>query len=167
MDRYGCLKDMNQFSDVCSASPVNNQILFLNGNGSHFKTLTLIQMKCKNIQPFVLKSGDSINDHTKNNVPNFKLKYLYNVEKSVWMLKYGAKHISTHHMNSVSVEACDSFKVFARNIVREIFLKTNLHPLRPPDFTTNTKAWDPPIKLSSGDKAEEINNISRHTFKPI
>ena len=50
---------------------------------------TKIQMKCQNIQPFLLKSGNSTNDHPKYNDPNAKLKSLYNEAKDLWILKYG------------------------------------------------------------------------------
>ena len=91
MDRDGWLKSTTQFSNVCGTSPVNNQILLFDGHCSHFGNVALRQIMCKKIQLFVLKSGHSINNHTNDNVPNAKLKSLYNVEKSVWMLKYGMK----------------------------------------------------------------------------
>ena len=40
-------------------------------------------------------------------------------------------------------------------------------PLRPTDFTTNTQMCASFIQVYSGDNAEEINNISRHTVAPI
>ena len=39
-------------------------------------------MQSKNIQPFILKAGDSINDHPNENGPNSKLKALYNILKA-------------------------------------------------------------------------------------
>ena len=36
MDREGWLKTMTKFSNICSAPPINNQILFY-GHGSHFE----------------------------------------------------------------------------------------------------------------------------------
>ena len=70
MDRDGWLKAMTQFSNICSASPVNNQILFFDGNDSHFINRALTLMQIKNIQPFIVKAGDSINDHPNDNMPN-------------------------------------------------------------------------------------------------
>ena len=89
MDRDGWLKAMNQFFNICVASPVNNQILFFNGHDSHFDDRTLTQIQNKNIQPFILKAGDSINNQPNDNGPNSKLKALYNILKAKWMLKYG------------------------------------------------------------------------------
>ena len=133
MDRYGWLKAMNQFSNVCGDSPVNNQILFYDGHDSHFKYFELRKMMCKNIQPFVLKLGDSINDQTNDNIPNAKLKSLYNVAKSAWTLKYGTTKFSPHHMNSVLVEEWDPFMISDGNIIRDSFEK-KIYP--PSDLLT-------------------------------
>ena len=89
MDRYGWLKSVTQLSNVCSASPVNNQILFFSVHEVHFDDRALRKLKCVNKQPFVLKAGDSNNDQTNYNGPNFTLKSMYNDVKDPWMLKYG------------------------------------------------------------------------------
>ena len=104
MDIDGWLKAMTQFSNICGASPVNNQILFFDGNDSHFENRALTQMQIKNIHPFILKAGDSINDQSDDNGPNSKLNDLYNHSKAKWMLKYGNTRFQPHHMNSVLVE---------------------------------------------------------------
>ena len=65
----------------------------------------LTKMKSKNIQPFILKAGDSINDHPNDNGPNSTLKALYNRSKAKWMMKYGTMRFQPHHMNVVLVEA--------------------------------------------------------------
>ena len=69
-DRDRWLKAMTKFSNICGASPVNNQILFFDGHDSHFDDHDLTQMQSKNIQPFILKAGDSINDQPNDNGPN-------------------------------------------------------------------------------------------------
>ena len=97
MDRERWLKVMTQFSNICGASPVNNQILFFDGNDSHFDDVALRQIMCKKIQPFVLKSDESVNDQPNDNGPNAKLNYLYNVANSVWMLKYGTEFFTSPH----------------------------------------------------------------------
>ena len=114
---------MNQFSNVCGTSPVKNQIILFDGHDSHFDNRALRQMMYRNIQPFVMKSGNSINDQPNYNGPNSKLKSLYNVVNSVWMLKYVTTKHLPHHMNSVLVEARNAFKVSTGNIIRERFLK--------------------------------------------
>ena len=60
---------------------------------------------CKNIQPFVLKSGDSNNDQPNDNDPNSKLKSIYNVAKSVSMMKYWMTKFPPSLMNYILVEA--------------------------------------------------------------
>ena len=65
---------MTQLSTVCSASTIKNQIILLDENDSHFDNGALRSMEDKNIQPFVLKAGDSGNDQTNDNRPNKKLK---------------------------------------------------------------------------------------------
>ena len=57
-------------------------------------------------------------------------------------------------MNYVMVEAWDTFKASAGNIIKEIFAKTKLLPLIPPDLTTNTQACSASIQVSSVAKAE-------------
>ena len=123
MDRDVWRKAMTQFTNLCGASPVKNQIRFFDGHDSLFKNHILRQIKYKKIQPFVLKSGDSINNRANENVPNSKLKYLYNVVKSACILMYGRIKFSPHQMNSVLVEACYAFKVFVSNIIRDRFVK--------------------------------------------
>ena len=71
---------------------MSNKKLFFDGPESQFDDLNLINMDNQNIQTFVLKSGDSGNDQTNNNGPNIKLKYLYNVVKVFWILKYGMEN---------------------------------------------------------------------------
>ena len=129
---------MTQFSNIFGASPVNNQILLFYRNYIHFDNRALIQMKYINIQPFVPKLGNSINNQTIDNAPNSKLKSLYNVAKDSWMLKYMTTKYLPYHINYVSAEAWDTFKVSAGKVVRDRFLKTKLSPLRPPHSTTST-----------------------------
>ena len=74
MDRYRWLKAMTKFSNIFGADPVNNKILLFDRKKIHFNDGALRQIMCKNIQPFVLKAGDSINNQPNDNVPNAKLK---------------------------------------------------------------------------------------------
>ena len=145
---------MTQFSNVCGASPVNNRILLFDRHKSQFDDGALRQMMCKNIQPFVIKSSDSINDQTNNNGLNAKLKSLYKVINSTWMLKYGMKNISPPHINSFLVEAWDIFKTSYGNIIRESLEKKKLLHIIPPKLTTNTQACAASIQISYGAKAE-------------
>ena len=144
---------MTQSSKLCYSSPLNNHILFFDGHDSHFKNSALRQMMCKNIQPFVLKSGDSISNQTNHNGPNAKLKYLYKMAKSAWILTYEMTKFTPHHMNSVLVEAWYSFNISVGSIIRNRYSKTKLPPFIPLNLTTNTQACAASIQVSSGSKA--------------
>ena len=163
MDRHEWLKAMTQFSNICGASPVNNQILFFDGHDSHFGDCSLTQMQSKNIQPFILKSGDSINNQPNDNGPNSTLKALYNVSKAKWMLKYGNTRFQHHHMNYVLVEAWYAFKVSSGNIIVDSFAKTHILPLSPPNMITNTQAMVASVQTSS----KGIKNFAEDTVAPI
>ena len=152
MDSEGWIKSMTQFYNLCSVSPVNNQTIFFSGHGSHFENCALRQINCRKIKPLVLKVGDPINNHPNDNVPNYKLKSLCNVTKDVLILKYGTTKFLPRHMNSVLVEAWDTFKVSADNIIRDRFAKINLPPLTPPYLTKNTQACAAFIQVSFGSK---------------
>ena len=154
---------MTQFSNICGTSPINNQILFFDGHDSHFEDRALTQMQSKNIQPFILKAGDSINDHTNDNGPNSTLKALYNIYKAKWMLNYGTTSFQPHHMTSVLVEAWDAFKVSYGNIIVESFTNNHLPPLSPPNMITNTQAMVASVQTSS----KGINWIAEDTVAPI
>ena len=145
---------MNQFSNICGTYPVNNQILLFDGHDNYFNYGALIQMMYKNIQPFVIKSCESINDQPNYNGPNDKLKSLCNVEKSVWIMKYGTTKFSPHHMNFVLVEVWYAFKMSAGNIIKDSFAKTKLPPFSPTNLTTNFQAYAASIQVSYGSKAE-------------
>ena len=145
---------MTQFSNICGAPPIKNQIIFLGGNDSHFDDHTLRKLKFRNIQHFLLKAGVSINDQPNDNVPNTKLKSLYSEVKAKWRAKYGTTIFLPRHMNSILVEAWDAFKVSDGNITRDIFVRKKLPPFSPPDLKTNTQARTASIQVFSGAKAE-------------
>ena len=48
MDRDGWLNVMTKFSNICSASPVNNQIIFYNGHDIHFEDYAQTKTQQKN-----------------------------------------------------------------------------------------------------------------------
>ena len=55
MDREGWLKAMIQLSIICGTSPVNNQILLLDGHDSHFNDRALTQTQRNKFSPSYLK----------------------------------------------------------------------------------------------------------------
>ena len=154
MDRYVWLKDTNQFFNVCGAYPSNKHILLFDGHGSHLDNDALRQIMWKNTQPFAVKSGNPTNYQPNDNGPNSKLKSLYNMAKSKWLMEYGMTKFSPHHMNSFLVEAWDTFKMSAENIINDSYEKTMLLPLSLTDLTTNKQACDAYIQVSSEAKSE-------------
>ena len=140
---------MTQFSNICGAPPVSNQILFFDGPNSHSDDRALTQMQSKNIQIFILKAGDSINEQPNDNRHNSTLKALYNILKAKWMLKYGTTRFQPHRMNSVLVEAWDAFEVSSGNIILDSFAKTHLLSLSQPNMITNTQAMVASVQTSS------------------
>ena len=131
---------MYQLYNICGASPVNNQIFFFDGHDSHFDDLARIHMDHQNIQPFILKAGDSGNNQPNDNGQNVKLKSIYNEAKSEWMLKYRTANFSPHHMNTILVESWDAFRVSSGKVKMYNFAKTKLSPLSPTKLTTNNQA---------------------------
>ena len=87
--------------------------------------------------------------------------------KSESVLQYGTAKMLPHHMKSILVREWDAFKVSAGKFIRDIFVKKNLLTLSPTELTMNNQACAASVQVSSGEKAEEINNISRHTVAPI
>ena len=81
VDRYRWLKAMNKLSNGCVASYINNQILFFDGNYSHFDERTLCFMYKKNIQPFVLKRGVNISQ-SNHGKQRFNCLQSYVVERT-------------------------------------------------------------------------------------
>ena len=95
---------------------------------SYFDDRALTQMQIKTIQPFILKSVDSINNQSNNNGPNAKLKALYNILKEKWILKYVTSRFQPHHTNFVLVEIGEDFTVLSGNNISYSFAKTCLPP---------------------------------------
>ena len=154
---------MSQFSNICGTSPFKNKILFFDRHGSHFYDHALTQIQRKNIQPFILKAGDSINDYPNDNGHNRKLKSLYNTSKAKWMLKYGTTRFQPRQVSSVPVETWEVFTVSDDNIIRDRFAETWLLPLSPPNMKKNTQTCVASIQTSS----KVINYIVEDTLAPI
>ena len=111
----------------------------------------------------MLKEGDSIKNQPNDNMPNSKLKSLYNFSKDKWMLKYGTTRFQPHHTNSVLVETWEEFMVSSGNIIRDSFDKTNLTHLSPTNMITNTQACVASTQTSS----KGIIQFAEDTLAPI
>ena len=106
------------------------------------------------IKPFLLSGGpkhptlhsdilepfDSGNNQPNKNSTTEKPKSVYNHTKAYWMMKYGTTTFTPHHMNLILVEAWRALKVYSGNIIRYIFVKTELLPISLTIFATNTQA---------------------------
>ena len=109
MDRYGWRKATTQFSNICGASPVNNQILLFSGHDSHFDDCYLKKCKGKNSSPSYLKqvtpstTSPMITGLTQN----------WSLSASFWRLSgcwsMGTTRFQPHRMNSVLVETWEAF----------------------------------------------------------
>ena len=74
MDRYIWMKSISLFSRTCVASKLNPQVLFFRDHDSHFDHSVTHILRSHHTSPFILKAGDSTNDHPNDNWPNLKLE---------------------------------------------------------------------------------------------
>ena len=65
------------------------------------------------------------------------------------------------HMNYVLVEMWYFFQQKSDSVIVDVFKKTNLLPLLPPDYNTNAQACIAATQTPSGTKSEEIEDIAR------
>ena len=107
MDKYGWIE--KKIYNLCRDSPINNGIFSFGKHDSHFDDRALIHTEHQKFQPFILKLGDSGNDHPNDIEPNAKLKSIYNEAKSAWMMRYLTTQMIPHHINSIFVEAWGAF----------------------------------------------------------
>ena len=104
MDRDGWMKAMSIFSMTCGASKLNPQVLFFDGRGRHFDERATHLLQYHHISPFILKAGNSTNDHPNDNGTKLKLKRYYSIEKVKWNRHHGTMKFTPSHMNSFLVE---------------------------------------------------------------
>ena len=70
-------------------------------------------------------------------------------------------------MNPILVEVWDAFKASSEKIFKNIFLKTNLLPLIPPEFDTDNQSCVAFVQVYFWYKDDNINGISHHTIVPV
>ena len=73
---------MGIFSRTCGASKINPHDLFFGGHHSHFDDRATHIILSQHISPFIIKTGDSTNDHPNDNRPNLKMKRYYSIAKN-------------------------------------------------------------------------------------
>ena len=64
-------------SSMYYSSPLNTQVLFYDGHVCHYDDRELTILQSHHIKSFILKTGESMNEQTNNNVPTLNLKNLY------------------------------------------------------------------------------------------
>ena len=104
MDHDGWHKSMSHFKFMCCSSPLNHKVLFYGVDDSHFGDRELDIIHIHNIQFFIFKAGDYVNDHPNNNCPNMKLNNYYGNERMNWMRHNGTLKFTPAHMNYFLVE---------------------------------------------------------------
>ena len=60
--------------NVCGENKLYLQLILYDGHGRNFDNRTIHILRSNHIKPFILKAGDSGNDHPNDNGPNLKLK---------------------------------------------------------------------------------------------
>ena len=131
MDHDGWHKSMAHFSTKCVSSPLNPQVLFYCGHYSHFGDWVLDIICRHNIQSFILRAGDYLNDQEKYNIPNTKFKNFYGNARMTLMRHHGTLNFSTPHMNSILVETWEIFKLSYITTTQKYFNKTHTPPPPP------------------------------------
>ena len=93
MDRDKWPKDTRHFRDPLGATTWNHQVIFFDEHESHYDSESFDIMIYKFIQTFILKAGDSKNDHPNENGSNVVIKWVYNQkiisgEKGLWQKSF-------------------------------------------------------------------------------
>ena len=68
-------------------------------------------MVSNNSHNFIIKTGNSKNDHLNYNSSNTRLKALYNQQKSIWNGKFSATKYTVPHVNKAFIKKCDEFNI--------------------------------------------------------
>ena len=140
MDHDGWHKSMSHFSFMCFTSPLNPQVLFYDGYGSHFDDRSLKILLKHNIQSFIIKAIYYVYDQQNDNGPNMKLNNLYGNAIMNWMRHHGTLKFTPAHMSSFLVATWEAFKISSVIINQNAFKKTHILSLSLPDIYTNQQA---------------------------
>ena len=111
MDCNVRLKYMSHLSTMCCSSSFNTQVLFYDLQDIHFDERELNTLQIHHIHDFILNSGESVHDHTKNNGPNLNLKNLYGYSRMNCTSNNRTFKFMTDHMNDVLFETWKYFKL--------------------------------------------------------
>ena len=117
------MKAMGLFSRTCGYSKMNPQVLFFDGNDSHFDDRATYILQSHHISLFILKAGDSANDHPNDNGPNRMLKIYYSIARVKWQREHGTMKFTPAHMNYVLVEMWHLFQQKSARVIINVFKK--------------------------------------------
>ena len=167
MDNNRWLKDVSHLFSMCISSPLNPQVLFCDGHVSNFDYISLNILCIHQIQYLILKSDDFVHEYTNNNGTNFNLNNLHVNKIMNWMRKNGNLKFMLDHMNAILVETWEYFKISSASITHDVFKKTYLTHLSPPEKYTNHQACLAATQVSKRRKTDDIGSISKARIAPI
>ena len=105
----GWNKYMDNFT--CCSSPLNTQMLFYNGYGSHIYYRELDILCRYDIHYFIIKEGGSVYDHPNDKGPNTKLNICHGNARMNWTRHCGALNFTPSHTSYVLVETWEHLKI--------------------------------------------------------
>ena len=153
MGRYGWLKSMTQFSNVCGASPVNKQILFFDGYGSHFDGGALRQVMGKKPNPLYWKKSttSTTSSMTMAQITNWILSRMSLRVRGCWSMGRQKFYLATWTLSQLKhgmPSRCQMETLSWADLRKQCY-----PPLSPPNLTINTQAFAASIQVSPGAKA--------------
>ena len=131
----------------------------MDGHDSHWDPDSLELLNDKHVNAFFLKPGDSENDQPKDNGSNCKVKAIYDFTKEEWREQYATTPFTPAYFNKVIVQTWEKFMTVCAPIIQHSFIKTSIHPLRPPSETpleTCAEGLVASMQMPSGEACDEV-----------
>lgn len=158
---------MWQLSKLYDDYPLNHQVFLYDGNDIHFDDQAIDILRSYHAQPFLPKSGDSSNDQPNYNGLNLTFEALYNKAKSKLHTNFGTTSFAASHMNYLSVDVWQDFKVTASTVIRDRSPKKHLTPLQPTNHAATTQDFVALLKIYSGKIVDEISALAKGSIAPM
>ena len=98
---------------VCGEDKLNTKFLFYYGNGSRFEHRAIHIILYRNITPFVLKGGDSVNEQPNDNGPNHNLKGIHGQSRISCQRQHVTLKFKTSYMDAVLVVKWSAFQLYS------------------------------------------------------
>ena len=138
---------------------LNRQVLFCDIHDSHFDDRSLKILQSCHTQSFILKSGDSVHDHTNNNFANLNLNSLYFNTIMNRMRNHVTLKFMPSNINSVLVKTWESFKLSFAKITQEDFNNIHIWPLFSTHKGVNHQACLAATQMYNDQKLNDIKSI--------